>query len=117
MVQSSFKCFYYIVTNTKGDWRTYSVTLWLREFDIYLETVNSPGEGEALTEVVEDGGAADLDLLLRPEDWPGSDTNQVGPLWDCGWNMDQFDFGCFSQAWVLRWDCRELRALSKWLMS
>ena len=38
------------------------------KFDIYLETVNSPEEGEALTGAVKEGGAADLEFLLRPED-------------------------------------------------
>ena len=58
------------------------------ELDIYLETVDSPGEGEVLAVCEEERGAAHLDLLARPQDGPGSDAHQVGPLRDDGdWNI------------------------------
>ena len=49
---------------------------------VYLEPVNSPEEGEVLAVALKEGGAGNLLFLLRSQNRPGSDADQVGLIRD-----------------------------------
>ena len=49
---------------------------------VYLKPVNSPEEGEVLAVALKEGGAGNLLFLLRSQNRPGSDADQVGLIRD-----------------------------------